>query len=108
MEHRFGRREAVHLQVMVHFSALPPLVAVTRNVSRNGLNLSLTHPELAPMNIVNVAISDWNQEFCWQTRALVVHASERSGTGLVLAEDLPQWLIDAGDDQVHPEIRSTS
>lgn len=90
MEHRFGRRQAVQLNITVHLDKLPPITASTRNVSRHGLNLSLTHPELRPSRMVKVVITDSGEHFHWQTSALVIHASEKEGTGLVLAEGLPE------------------
>lgn len=90
MEHRFGRRQAVQLRITVHLDKLPPITASTRNVCRYGLNISLTHPELKPNRMVKVLLSDPNQDYYWQTTALVIHASEKEGTGLVLAESLPE------------------
>lgn len=94
MEHRFGRRHEVQLNTRIHLGQARPLVTLTRNVSRHGLNLPLTHPELEPSRMIEVTLSDRNNEQCWQTRALVIHASDRQGTGLILAENLPQELYD--------------
>lgn len=94
MEHRFGRRHQVQLTTRIFLDRSRPLVALTRNISRHGLNLPLTHPELEPNRMVEVMLSDSSDEHCWQTRALVIHASDREGTGLILAENLPQDLYD--------------
>lgn len=90
MEHRFGRRHAVQLTTRIHLDPSRPLVALTRNISRHGLNLPLTHPDLEPNRMVEVTLSDPGEEHRWRTRALVIHSSDRKGTGLVLAKDLPE------------------
>lgn len=92
MEHRFGQRQRVHLGIQVYLDNLPPLVALTRNVSWHGLNLALTHPDLERNRIVKVALTDGKDAGVWHTWALVVHASERGGTGLVLEEGLPEEI----------------
>lgn len=102
MEHRFGQRQAVQLKTKIYLEKMPPLIASTRNISRHGLNLSLTHPELEPNRMVNVVLSDFNEDLCWETRALVVHASEKEGTGLVLAENLPEDFYRASQDKPVP------
>ena len=92
MEHRFGQRQRVHLRVQLYLDNLPALVALTRNVSWHGLNLALTHPDLERDRFVKVALTDSQDAGTWQTWALVVHASERGGTGLVLEEGLPEEI----------------
>ncbi|RRQ22349.1 hypothetical protein [Thiohalobacter thiocyanaticus] len=111
MEHRFGRRHHVQLTTRIFLDQSNPLVALTRNISRHGLNLPLTHPELEPNRMVEVMLSDFDDEHCWQTRALVIHASDREGTGLILAENLPQnFYADVagsrrGEEQMTPGRR---
>ena len=90
MEHRFGRRHEVQLTTRIHLDQSSPLVACTRNISRHGLNLPLTHPDLEPNRMIEVTISDPGEGHRWRTRALVIHSSDRKGTGLVLAKDLPE------------------
>ena len=100
MEHRFGQRQAVQLKTKIYLEKMPPLVTSTRNVSRHGLNLSLTHPALEPNRMVNLVVSDFNDGQCWETRALVVHASASEGTGLVLADNLPEAFYRPAEDRV--------
>ena len=95
MEHRFGQRQPVHLGIQLYLENLPTLVALTRNVSRNGLNLALTHPTLARNCMLKVALTDGRDAGIWQTWALVVHSSEKAGTGLVLEEGLPEEIYNA-------------
>lgn len=104
MEHRFGQRQAVQLKTKIYFERMPPLIASTRNISRHGLNLSLTHPELEPNRVVNVVLSDFNEDLCWETRALVVHASEKEGTGMVLAENLPEDFYGVREDMPAAQV----
>lgn len=95
MEHRFGQRQQIHLGIQLYLDNLPTFVALTRNISWHGLNLALTHPELARNRIVKVALPEGRDGGIWQTWALVVHSSEKGGTGLVLEEGLPEEIYNA-------------
>lgn len=98
MEHRFGQRLHLRLGIQVYLDHLPKLVALTRNVSWHGLNLALTHPELMRNRMVKIELAESGGTSLWQTWALVVHASEKGGTGLALEDSLPENLYNA--DQI--------
>ncbi|RRQ20993.1 hypothetical protein D6C00_02745 [Thiohalobacter thiocyanaticus] len=94
MEHRSGVRQDVNLNVKVYLESLPPLLAVSRDISKRGMNLPLTHPALDPMRVVSVSVCDVNGEQCLETKAMVIHATENGGTGLLLGDDMPTRFLD--------------
>ena len=89
MEHRLGLRQRICLAINVYLDNLPTYTVLTRNISGYGLNLALTHPKLTRNRMVKIALTADGVTNVWQCWALVVHSSERGGTGLVLEHELP-------------------
>ena len=97
MEHRLGLRQRICLGINVYLDHLPTLTALTRNISWYGLNLALTHPKLTRNRMVKIALTADGVTNVWQCWALVVHSSERGGTGLVLEHELPTGIYSVYD-----------
>jgi hypothetical protein len=92
VEKRHGPRVDIPLEAWIYIKDRPPLRAVTKNISRDGMLLDTAQAAVTDTRVVDIVFTDIVAASAVRTRGLVIHSSP-SGTGVMLRHALPPALF---------------